>query len=276
VVERQHAVGLAAAERRLQLNDGIAPLGREPPDAGDEQRQQPLGEVGTAEELGRVLVFGLSRSGDDVREVRRELRLDVAPAGHVGMGLDHLAPGPQPRERRRDHALLDRDLLARPLGLGLEAHAQELTRELLDGRSLLCRAHRPEQSRRSISNAVGLVIGESTLMCPEVARLHQLRDIRARHVAQLGVEHLVPAPPHQVQAGLGIERPQQDAVVGTRRLGQPREARSPQGILHLLEVAAAVDRAVLAHHERTQAHAQRLQHPSHALTIAQCHTMSPP
>ncbi len=39
VVERQHAVGLAAAEGGLELHHGLAALGRQTANAGDEQRQ---------------------------------------------------------------------------------------------------------------------------------------------------------------------------------------------------------------------------------------------
>ena len=51
VVERQHRVGLAAAEVGLELHDRVAALAGEALHGADQQALQALGEVGAAEEL---------------------------------------------------------------------------------------------------------------------------------------------------------------------------------------------------------------------------------
>ena len=67
-------------------------------DAGDQQIQQALGEVGAAEELERGPgILGSAVPAMHLAEVGGELGLHVAPAGHVGMGLNDIAPGHQAR-----------------------------------------------------------------------------------------------------------------------------------------------------------------------------------
>jgi hypothetical protein len=57
VIQREHGVGLAAAEVRLELNHWVAALPGEPADRPDQQPLEAVGQVGAAEELDRVAVF---------------------------------------------------------------------------------------------------------------------------------------------------------------------------------------------------------------------------
>ena len=88
-------MGLAAAERGLELDDRLASPAGDPPQGLDHQPAHPLGEVGAGEELDRVLVLGLRPAARHLREVRRELGLPVAAGGDVGMRPRHLPPRPQ-------------------------------------------------------------------------------------------------------------------------------------------------------------------------------------
>ena len=101
VVERQHRVGLAAAEVGLELHHRVAALARDALHAAHEQALQALGEVGAAEELLRLLVLVRAFAQMHLPEVGGELRLLVAPARHVGVRRDDLAPGLERAGRRR-------------------------------------------------------------------------------------------------------------------------------------------------------------------------------
>ena len=57
VIERQHGMGLAAAEIGLQPDHRIAAFAGEARDRRDQDAAQALGRVGDAEEGGRVRVF---------------------------------------------------------------------------------------------------------------------------------------------------------------------------------------------------------------------------
>ena len=93
VIEGEHGVGLAAAEVGLQLHDGFAALAVQALQSICQQAAQTLGEVGAAEEFGRVAVFGGALAEMDLPEVGGEFGLLVVAAGHVGVGADDIAPG---------------------------------------------------------------------------------------------------------------------------------------------------------------------------------------
>ena len=87
---------LAAAESRLELDDWLAV---EPAHAAQrlhEQALHPLGHVGAVEELDRVAVLELALATRHLRQIGGELRILVAPLGHVHVGLHYLAPAGQP------------------------------------------------------------------------------------------------------------------------------------------------------------------------------------
>ena len=92
VIDGQHGVRLAAAERGLQLDDRLAALAAQP--LGDLREQQPhaFGDEGPLEERGRVLVLGSRLAGADGGDVGRELRLlECALQARPGGGQRFLA-----------------------------------------------------------------------------------------------------------------------------------------------------------------------------------------
>ena len=93
VIERQHRVGLAAAEVGLELHHRVAALAGEALHRADQQPLQALGEIGAAEELHRVPVLVRPFAEMHLPQVGRELGLLVAAAGHVLVRGHHLAPG---------------------------------------------------------------------------------------------------------------------------------------------------------------------------------------
>ena len=101
MVERQHRVGLAAAEVGLELHHRVAALARDALHAADEQALEALGEVGAAEELRGLAVLVRAFAQVHLPEVGRELGLLVAAARHVRVRRDDLAPGLERAGRRR-------------------------------------------------------------------------------------------------------------------------------------------------------------------------------
>src|SRR3990172_1884826 len=92
MVERQHRVRLSATEVGLELHHRVAALSREPLHRTDEELLQALGEIGTAEEFGRLLVLVCTFSQVHLPEVRSKLSLLVPAAGHIPVRIHHLAP----------------------------------------------------------------------------------------------------------------------------------------------------------------------------------------
>ena len=97
MIERQHRVGLAAAEIGLQLDDRVASLAGQSQHGLRQQPAQALGQEGPAEELGRVLVLVRSLSLINLPEVGGELGLLVAAGGHVRVRGDDFPPRLQGR-----------------------------------------------------------------------------------------------------------------------------------------------------------------------------------
>ncbi|MDD5034620.1 MAG: hypothetical protein PHE55_07650 [Methylococcaceae bacterium] len=85
-------MGLAAAERRLQLNDRIATFARQALDHRVEQQTHALGDERTLEEQGRILVFARGRARMDARQIRRELGLLERTLEHVFVGNGDFTP----------------------------------------------------------------------------------------------------------------------------------------------------------------------------------------
>ena len=106
VIERQHRVGLAAAEVGLQLDDRIAARARQPLGGADQQVAQAVGQIGAAEEFARIAVLGRRAAVVHLGEIGRELGLLEFAGRNVLVRLDHFAPRQQARDR------LDRDVEA--------------------------------------------------------------------------------------------------------------------------------------------------------------------
>ena len=197
VIERQHGVGLAAAEVGLELHHRIAAAAGETPHRAHQHGFQALGEVGAAEELDRVAILVRPFAQVHLPEVGGELSLLVAAAGHVAMGRHHLAPR---LEAARDLAL---DGRARALALFaphllIEAQTQQFQFHLFDV-IRLWRGNGRQQPGGGIQAAIGVVGGEGLLVRPLVAHLAQLADEAAFREAQRLPEDRVPLVPHHPQ-----------------------------------------------------------------------------
>ena len=103
MIERQHTVRLAAAEGRLQLDDRLAALPRDALQRLHQQFSHAGGDIGSREELHRVLILDGCRSARHLREVCGKLCVAVGPVRHVRVGLNHLAPAWQTGIRLAKH-----------------------------------------------------------------------------------------------------------------------------------------------------------------------------
>ena len=167
MIERQHGVGLAAAEVGLELHDRITTAAGKAPHGADEQRLQALGEIGAPEELDGVPVLVGPFSEMDLPEVGGELGLLVPPAGDVLVRGHHLSPRLQVARGRA----LDRRACALPLlapHLLVEAEPKQLHLHLLDLIGLRG-GNGGQQPFRRVERAVGVVAGEGLLVGPLVA-----------------------------------------------------------------------------------------------------------
>ena len=207
MVQGQHGVGLAAAEVGLELHHRIAAPSGEAPHRRGEQPLQALGQEGAPEELVGVAVLVRPLAQMHLPEIRRELRLLVAPARDVLMGCGHHAPGcerPAPasvRCRRFD------ERAGRPAPLAAHLLVEHQPAQLhLDLRDLagLRRRDRGEQPLRRIQRPVRVVAGEPLLVRPLVAPGAKLRHQAAFGEAEGVPEHVVPGLPHQPEQPGGV------------------------------------------------------------------------
>ncbi len=211
----------------------------------------------------------------DLGQVGGELGLNVAPARDIRVGLHHVAPGAQARLGRQQRRLLGGRLTLGARGLLLELEAQQLLPDGVNRGGRLGRRDRLEQTARGVGDAVGLIVGEGALMRPVVARRDHLTGVGAPHVAQLIHEDLVPAPPHQVEAGGGIKARHQCRVILPGRVRDPRIAGGAQHRVDLAQGRLPVDLVVLARDEGRQPLLQRLDDASYTFSVAQSHTGAP-
>ena len=93
VVDRQHGVRLAAAERRLQLDDRVATFARQTLHHGIEQQTHALGDEGALEKQRRILVLRRRRAIVDTRQICGELGLLESALQHIFMRNGDFAPG---------------------------------------------------------------------------------------------------------------------------------------------------------------------------------------
>ena len=190
-------MGLAAAEVGLQLDDGIAALAGQAAHGPGQHASQALGQVGAAEELGRVPVFIRAFAQMHLPEVGGELGLLVAAACHVRVGRHDLPPGLQVGGDRT----LDRQAgLAAALAprLLVVAHPQQFILDLVDVVRLWGR-YRGQQASGRIQDAVRVVTGEILLVRPLVAVPAQLADETALSRPKGVAKDIVPGVPHQLE-----------------------------------------------------------------------------
>ena len=260
VVQREHRMGLAAAEVGLQPHHRVAAGAGQPPHGAGQHRLQALGEVGAPEEFDRVAVLVGPLAEAHLPEVGGELRLLVPAARHVPVRRDHLAPRLQGGGRAGEgQAGLPAPFAARLL---VEAGAQQLHLELLDvGR--LRRRHRRQQPVRRVERAVGVVAGERLLVRPGVPVAAQLADEAALGRPEGRAEHAVPRLPHQLEERRHVpfgHRPLADVRVVDE--GPQRRRAHPlrlDGAMHL-----ALD-------ERAEARLQQLERPAYPFVVGRGH-----
>ena len=92
VIQRQHGVGLATAEVRLELNDGIAASAREAADGPNQQPLQAFRQIRAPEELDGISILVCAFTQMHLPEIGGELGLLVAPARNVSVGSDDFPP----------------------------------------------------------------------------------------------------------------------------------------------------------------------------------------
>ncbi|MFD2405944.1 hypothetical protein ACFSVK_09505 [Azorhizophilus paspali] len=92
MVDRQHGVGLAAAESGLQLDDRIAALGGQALEHRIQQQTHALGDEGALEEQHRIEVLRRGAAVVYPREVGGELGLLEGPLEHVLVGNGDFCP----------------------------------------------------------------------------------------------------------------------------------------------------------------------------------------
>ncbi len=224
VVQSQHAVRLAAAKGRLQLNHGLAVQPRHAPQGLHQQPLHSLRHVGTAEELHRVAVLQRALATRHLRQVRRELRVAVAALRHVLVGLHHVAPARQAAHGHRLRRVLPggglgRVRVARGGNGALGAAVARLPQQGIDfGRPLA--VNLVAQAAHGVQRAPGVVLGEvlHAAVCPLHARALQLYGPGAAVARELPAEDLVPLEVNDAQACQYVERAGQ--LAGRASLGK--------------------------------------------------------
>jgi hypothetical protein len=205
VVEREHRVRLPAAEVRLELNDRVAALARDPQDGAREEALQAVREVSTPEELDGIAVLVRPLAEVNLPQVGGKLGLLVPSARDVLVRRHDLAPrlqgpgGGALDRRARALSLLAPDLL-------VEADAQELHLHLLE-LGALGRRHAREEAARRVEGSVGIVARERLLVSPAVSLVAELAHEGPLRWAERLPEDVVPRVPHD---------PEQDGDVPLR------------------------------------------------------------
>ncbi len=121
MVERNEAVGLPAAEVRLQADHRVASLTRKSSCCVRKKRREPLSNERPPEELDRVLVLILGQFIGHLVKIGGEFRLLESAARYIRMRRDHVTPRRQAsrglalRWCGRPFALLAAGLLCIPL-----------------------------------------------------------------------------------------------------------------------------------------------------------------
>ena len=186
---------LAATEVCLEVHHRIAVPSGQALHRTDQQASEAFGEIGPTEELARILVLVRSLAEVHLPQVGGKLGLLVAPAGHIGVRRDHLAPGFQ---ADRGGTLNGRAGLLPTLApaLFVEADPQQLHFEPI-ALVRLRRRHRDQQPAGRIQRPVGIVAGKALLVRPPVAMTAQLADKPPLGRAENLSKDRIPGFPHQ-------------------------------------------------------------------------------
>ena len=235
VVKRQHGVGLAATEVRLQVHHwACVGVAAEAPQSPRQQIVQALGEVGAGEELHRVVVLGTGRlPGVHQVQVGCELRGCELAAGDVVVRSNHFAPRFQARPRLEGH-LGPVGLLT---GLRLVDSALQVCAQFAH---VCCRVGRPRRLEKpldGVEGTDGVVGAERLVVRPPVAGLAQLGSEALLRPGQHFLE-LVTAFGDGTQLHLNVllgQGPRGAAVTPGVRLGPPLDPlRRAEGLGHHL------------------------------------------
>ena len=92
VVQRQHTMGLTAAERCFQLDDRLTADTGNALQRFHQQARHTLGNIGAGKKLHRVTVLKSTFSAGNLCQVSGKFRRLVASFCYIGMGLDNLSP----------------------------------------------------------------------------------------------------------------------------------------------------------------------------------------
>ena len=202
VIQRQHGVGLAAAEIRLELNDGVASSACEAADGPNQQTLQAFRQIRSPEELDGVSILVGPFTQVHLPEIGGELGLLVPPARDVRVRGDDFPPGLQ-AGRGGAFNRRSRLLATLPARLFVEADAQELHLEPVHFRRL-GRRYGCQQSVGRVEGAVSIVTGERFLMRPSVAVSAQLADETSLRRSENRAKDVIPGFPHQLEQAGGV------------------------------------------------------------------------
>ena len=169
----EHGVRLAAAERGLEVDDGLGVgVPGQAPGAHGQEGLESLGEVGALVEADGVHVLLGALAVGDLVEVGGEFGLPEIPGHNVAVGADDVAPGGEALLPQSGHGdgggprvAAGGGLVSGALGVGAQpAHAP----------GGLGGANGPQQALRRVKGAVGVVGVEGDVVRPGVADVAEL------------------------------------------------------------------------------------------------------
>ena len=251
----------AAAEVRLQLDNGVAPIAIEAQDRLRQQPPQPFGQKRATEELGRVLVFVRAFALIHLPQVGGKLRLLIPSAGDVGMRRHDFSPRFQP-SLRLPFGRLECLFPHLRAALFIEQGPHQVHAHLTDFSSRIGGGHRVQQPFHRVEGANGVVAAELLVVGPVVANVPQLTDDAPLGMPQRILEDGIPLIPENAEQRLRI------VEVDRLRLRPPaaravlRQDRFP--VVAQLRLQFSLDK-------RTQTSCQQVQPLADSFTVRDCH-----
>ena len=103
MIQREHAVGFAAAEGCLQLDDRLTVPAGNALEALHQQAAHALGDIGACKEFHRIAVLKRALPAGDLGEVGGKFRILIPALGDIRMRLDHVPPTGQTGCRALQH-----------------------------------------------------------------------------------------------------------------------------------------------------------------------------
>ena len=213
MVEREHAVRLAAAEGGLELDHGLAVKAGHTAQRLHEQALHALGHIRAPEELHGVAVLERPLATRHLRQVGGELGVAVAALRNVLMRLHHVTPAGQPFHRdglrlglgggdglRRRHRVARRH---RPLG----AAVARLAKQRVDLRRAVG-VHLLAQATHGVKRAPRIIVAEvlASPMRELVPGALELHDPVLAVLGEVLPEDVTPADVHDEETFGDVER----------------------------------------------------------------------